>query len=83
MKFTKRLFFGGVAVTQDEHTDYQLPSNGYFDSLHTRTAKTTLHRGKKYRSVGAAHSQDFGEFDFIDLLSIFSSRNHSIGSAAC
>ncbi len=31
----------------------------------------------------AAHSQDFGEFDFIDLLSIFNSKNHPLGVAAC
>ncbi len=28
----------------------------------------------------AAHSQVFGEFDFINLLSIFNSRNHPLGS---
>ncbi len=31
----------------------------------------------------AAHSQDFGEFDFIALLLIFSSRNHPLEFAAC
>ncbi len=31
----------------------------------------------------AAHSQDFGGFNFIDLLSIFNSRNHPLGVATC
>ncbi len=34
-------------------------------------------------STCAAHSQDFGEFDFIDLLSIFNSRDHPLGVAVC
>ncbi len=35
-----------------------------------------------YRAY-AAHSQDFGEFDFINLLPIFNSRNHPLGVAVC
>ncbi len=31
----------------------------------------------------AAHSQDFGEFDFTDLLSIFNSGDYPLGVAVC
>ncbi len=37
----------------------------------------------KEGSSWAAHSQDFEKSDFIDLLSIFHSRNHPLGVAAC
>ncbi len=31
----------------------------------------------------ATHSQDFGEFDFIDLSWIFDSRDYPLGVAVC
>ncbi len=44
---------------------------------------TTRSSFEHYFDPWAAHSQDFGEFDFIDLLLIFNSRNHPLGLAAC
>ncbi len=42
-----------------------------------------MDKQKPMGAIWAAHSQDFGEFDFINLLSIFNSKNHPLGVAAC
>ncbi len=48
-----------------------------------RAAVGWLRRYTATYQTWAAHSQDFVEFDFIDLLTIFNTKNHSLGVAAC
>ncbi len=37
----------------------------------------------KGNQTWAAQAQDFGGFDFIDLLSIYNSKDHPLGVAVC
>ncbi len=48
-----------------------------------KTASQSHSRIVSQSLVWTAHSQDFCEFDFIDLLSIFNSRDHPLGVAVC
>ncbi len=60
-------------------------TQNYFFSVISEFHKKPLTRSQIITTLEAwaAHSQDFGEFDFINLLSIFSSRNHPLEVAVC